>query len=58
MLEVPAVMGATGVDGVARDYDVLVAAGGDGTASTVAAAAVRAGKTFGLGPAPAVLCDA
>jgi diacylglycerol kinase family enzyme len=36
---------------LARRHDVLVAAGGDGTVSTVAAAAVQAGRTFGVLPA-------
>lgn len=35
---------------VSRDYDVLIAAGGDGTASAVAAAAVGCGKTLGVIP--------
>jgi diacylglycerol kinase family enzyme len=35
---------------VARRHDILVAAGGDGTASSVAATAVREGKIFGLIP--------
>lgn len=50
LYEVPAVMGGPAADQIARDYDVLVAAGGDGTASTVAAAAAAAGRTFGLVP--------
>ena len=37
------------IDGVAGKYDVIVATGGDGTVSSVAAAA-RAGKTFGVIP--------
>jgi YegS/Rv2252/BmrU family lipid kinase len=36
---------------VSRDYDVLIAAGGDGTVSAVAAAAVSSGKTLGVIPA-------
>lgn len=36
---------------LADAYDVLVAAGGDGTVSTVAAAAVRSGKPLGVLPA-------
>ena len=35
----------------ARDYDVLVAAGGDGTVSAVASAVVRLSKTLGVIPA-------
>ena len=35
---------------VAADYDIVVAAGGDGTVSTVAAAVARAGKTLGIIP--------
>ena len=35
---------------IARQYDILVAAGGDGTASSVAAAAITTGKTFGVIP--------
>lgn len=38
------------LDGVARGADVLVAAGGDGTVSTVAAAASRAGKVLAILP--------
>lgn len=36
---------------LARRHDVVVAAGGDGTVSTVAAAAVEARRTFGVLPA-------
>ena len=43
-------MGGGSVDHAAASYDVIVAAGGDGTVSTVAAAAARAGKTFGVIP--------
>lgn len=50
ILTVPSAMGGGSVDDVARDYDVLVAAGGDGTVSTVAAAAAAAGRTFGVIP--------
>lgn len=39
------------IGSLARQYDTLVAAGGDGTVSTVAAAAVKAGKTLGVIPA-------
>ncbi|MDQ3068168.1 MAG: diacylglycerol kinase family lipid kinase [Acidobacteriota bacterium] len=42
---------ADGLARIAERYDVLIAAGGDGTVSTVAAAAARAGKTFGVIPA-------
>jgi diacylglycerol kinase family enzyme len=38
------------LDRIALDYDVLVAAGGDGTVSSVASAAVRAGKTLAIIP--------
>jgi diacylglycerol kinase family enzyme len=38
------------LDRVASGHDVLVAAGGDGTVSTVAAAAVRAGRTLAIIP--------
>ena len=38
------------IDGAAGKYDVIVATGGDGTVSSVAAAAARAGKTFGVIP--------
>ena len=50
VLPVPLAMGGGGVDELASRYDVLVAAGGDGTVSTVAAAAARARKTFGVLP--------
>jgi diacylglycerol kinase family enzyme len=50
ILPVPAAMGGGSIDHVARAYDVLVAAGGDGTVSTVAAAAARHGKTLGVLP--------
>lgn len=50
VVTVPAVMGQGSIDDTAAQYDVLVAAGGDGTVSTVAGAAVRAGKTFGVIP--------
>ena len=43
-------MGRGSVDGIAAEYDLLVAAGGDGTVSTIAAAAVRSGKRFGVLP--------
>ena len=43
-------MGGGSVDQLAASYDVLVAAGGDGTVSTVAAAAARTGKVFGVLP--------
>ncbi len=36
---------------VAADFDVIVAAGGDGTVSSVAAAVAAAGKTLGVIPA-------
>ena len=35
---------------VAADYDIIVAAGGDGTVSAVAAAVANAGKTLGIIP--------
>lgn len=38
------------IDSVAQQYETLVAAGGDGTVSTVAAAVVKAGKTLGVIP--------
>jgi diacylglycerol kinase family enzyme len=47
---VPAGMGAGSIDHTAAQYDVLIAAGGDGTVSTVAGAAARAGKVFGVIP--------
>ncbi|MDQ3169203.1 MAG: sphingosine kinase [Acidobacteriota bacterium] len=43
-------MTGTGLERAAERYDVLVAAGGDGTVSTVAAAASAAGRTFGVIP--------
>lgn len=36
---------------IANEYETLVAAGGDGTVSTIAAAAVKTGKTMGVIPA-------
>ena len=50
VVTVPSVMGGGSVDHLAAQCDVLVAAGGDGTVSTVAAAAARAGKFFGVLP--------
>ena len=50
LLAVPSVMGGGSVDRAAAEYDVLIAAGGDGTVSTVAAAAVRTGRMFGVLP--------
>ncbi len=50
IVEVPAIMGADVMAAMAERYDVLVAAGGDGTVSTVAAAAIAAGRTFGVIP--------
>jgi diacylglycerol kinase family enzyme len=50
VVTVPSVMGGGSVDAVAEPYDLLVAAGGDGTVSTVAAAAARLGKVFGVIP--------
>lgn len=50
IVPVPSAMGAGSIDDTAAQYDVLVAAGGDGTVSTVAGAAVRAGKVFGVIP--------
>lgn len=47
---VPSAMGGGSVDPIAENYDVLIAAGGDGTVSTVAAAAARAGRTLGVIP--------
>jgi diacylglycerol kinase family enzyme len=38
------------LDRIAADYDVLVAVGGDGTVSSVASAAARAGKTLAVIP--------
>lgn len=38
------------VDRLAHDFDVLVAAGGDGTVSTVAGAVARSGKILGVIP--------
>ena len=35
---------------IARQHDIVVAAGGDGTASTVAASVIKAGKRFGVIP--------
>ena len=43
-------MAGTGLERAAERYDVLVAAGGDGTVSTIAAAASAAGRTFGVIP--------
>jgi diacylglycerol kinase family enzyme len=39
------------MEDIARQHDILVAAGGDGTASSVAAAVIKAGKIFGVIPA-------
>lgn len=50
IITVPSAMGGGSVDHVASKYDVLIAAGGDGTVSTVASAAARLGKTFGVLP--------
>lgn len=50
VLTVPAAMGGGSIDHTAAAYDVLVAAGGDGTVSTVAAAAARQGRTLGVIP--------
>ncbi|MEX2273099.1 MAG: diacylglycerol kinase family protein [Vicinamibacterales bacterium] len=50
ILRVPAAMGGGSVDHTAASCDVIVAAGGDGTVSTVAAAAARHGKTLGVIP--------
>ena len=50
IVPVPSAMGAGSIDDTAAQYDVLVAAGGDGTVSTVAGAAARAGKVFGVMP--------
>jgi len=50
VVTVPSAMGGGSIDHAAGGYDVLIAAGGDGTVSTVAAAAARAGKTFGVIP--------
>jgi len=38
------------IGGLANQYETLVAAGGDGTVSSVAAAAAKAGKTLGVIP--------
>jgi diacylglycerol kinase family enzyme len=38
-------------DGIAAEHDVVVAAGGDGTVSAVAAAVAKAGKTLAIIPA-------
>ena len=43
-------MGGGSVDQVLEPYDLVIAAGGDGTVSTVAAAAARMGKVFGVMP--------
>ena len=52
VIPLPAVRDAVQwIDRLADAYDVLVAAGGDGTVSTVAAAALRSGKTLGVLPA-------
>lgn len=50
IVTVPSAMGGGSVDHLAAGYDVLVAAGGDGTVSTVASAAARMGRTFGVLP--------
>jgi diacylglycerol kinase family enzyme len=50
ILTVPSAMGAGSVDHAAEAYDVVVAAGGDGTVSTIAAAVARAGKILGVIP--------
>lgn len=50
ILPVPAAMGGGSIDHAAASYDVLVAAGGDGTVSTVAAAVARHGRTLGVIP--------
>lgn len=50
LVTVPSVMGGGSVDNVVEPYDLVVAAGGDGTVSTVAAAAARTGKVFGVLP--------
>lgn len=47
---VPSVMGVGSVDHLAAEYDRLIAAGGDGTVSSVAAAAARSGRTLGVIP--------
>jgi len=43
-------MGGGSVGPIVADYDVVIAAGGDGTVSTVAAAAARHGRTFAVIP--------
>jgi len=50
ILPVPAAMGGGSIDHAAAAYDVLVAAGGDGTVSTVAAAVSKHGRTLGVIP--------
>ena len=50
ILPVPAAMGGGSIEHSASTYDVLVAAGGDGTVSTVAAAVARHGRTLGVIP--------
>jgi len=50
ILTVPSAMGGGSIDHTATSYEVLVAAGGDGTVSTVAAAAARHGRTLGVIP--------
>ena len=52
ILELPHGNGAEpSLDRIAAEHDVLVAAGGDGTVSAVAAAVARAGKTLAIIPA-------
>ena len=51
VIDLQSAAGPGDMERTAARYDVLVAAGGDGTVSTVAAAAVAAGKTFGVIPA-------
>lgn len=50
VMAVPSVMGGGSVDQALEPYDLVVAAGGDGTVSTIAAAAARTGKVFGVIP--------
>src|SRR5688500_12601024 len=47
----PNVLVAPWITNIARDFDVLVAAGGDGTVSAVAAVAVELKKDLGVIPA-------
>jgi diacylglycerol kinase family enzyme len=50
ILDIPSADGDRFIDDVANRYDVIAAAGGDGTVSSVAAAVARAGKTLAVIP--------